>query len=66
MKQKVIRAGRHSLAVIIPADFVHSLGVKAGDYVLVKPHIEKGTVSMHFTGSLQLPLISSPKKKKIA
>ena len=65
MKQKVIRAGRHSLAVIIPAPFVHSLGVKAGDYVLVQPHIENGTVNMHFTGSVQLPLITSPKKKKI-
>jgi len=65
MKQKIIRAGRHSLAVIIPAKFIHSLGIKAGDLVLVEPHLDKGTVDLHFTGSLQLPLISSSKNKKV-
>jgi len=64
MKQKIIRVGRHSLAVIIPAKFIHSLGIKAGDYALVKPHLEKGIVNIHFTGSLQLPLNLPSKRKK--
>lgn len=56
MKQKVIRAGRHSLAVIIPAAFTHAVGVKAGDRVEVRQYPENGRVSLHFKGNLQLPL----------
>ena len=56
MQQKVIRAGKHSLAVIIPAPFVHSLGIKAGDKVAVKSDIEKGIVRLKFVGAMQLRL----------
>lgn len=54
--QKIIRSGKHSLAVIIPAPFVHSLGIKAGDDVSVFTNIEKGIVNLKFTGAVQLPL----------
>jgi len=56
MRQKIIRSGKHSLAVIIPAPFVHSLGVKAGNDVNVVTDIEKGIVKLEFTGAVQLPL----------
>lgn len=56
MRQKIIRSGKHSLAVIIPAPFVHSLGIKAGNSVDVITDIEKGVVNMKFTGTVQLPL----------
>lgn len=56
MQQKVIRCGRHSLAVIVPAKFIHALGVTAGDFVRVQTHIESGKVTLHFSGTLQLPL----------
>lgn len=56
MKQKVIRAGRHSLAVIIPAAFIHAVGVKAGDNVDVHPLPERGRVVMQFKGSIQLQI----------
>lgn len=56
MQQKIIRSGKHSLAVIIPATFVHSLGIKAGENVRVFTDIEKGIVNLKFTGAVQLPL----------
>lgn len=64
MRQKVTRSGKHSLAVVIPAPFVHSLGVKPGDDVDVFTHIEKGIVNLKFSGAVQLPLSlkNSPKK----
>ncbi len=64
MTQKVIRSGKHSLAVIVPAPFVHSLGVKAGDSVNVFTNMEKGTVNLKFSGAVQLPLSlkGSPQK----
>lgn len=60
----MIRSGKHSLAVIIPATFVHSLGIKAGVDVNVFTNIEKGTVNLKFSGATQLPLYpkGSPKK----
>lgn len=65
MEQKVIRAGKHSLAVIIPAYFIHSLGIKAGDKVKVQTNINKGTVNMKFSGAIQLsfPTQKVPRKK---
>ncbi|OGG26382.1 hypothetical protein A2960_03570 [Candidatus Gottesmanbacteria bacterium RIFCSPLOWO2_01_FULL_39_12b] len=63
MKQKVIRAGKHSLAVIIPADFIHALGIKASSYVEVQTQIDKGNVSLHFSGAQQLPLLVTKKSK---
>lgn len=62
MHQKVVKSGTHSLAVTIPAEFVHSLGVKAGDNVIVEPHMETGTVHLKFRGAVQLRLLS-PKKR---
>lgn len=56
MRQKVIRSGKHSLAVTVPAPFVHSLGIKAGDSVSVFTNIEKGVVNLKFSGAVQLPL----------
>ena len=56
MSQKIIRSGKHSLSVIIPASFVHSLGIKAGDNVEVMTDIENGIVSLKFSGAVQLPL----------
>ncbi len=55
--QKIIRSGKHSLAVVIPAPFVHSLGIKPGDTVNVFTNIEDGIVDLKFTGAVQLPLI---------
>ncbi len=64
MRQKIIRSGKHSLAVIVPAPFVHSLGIKAGDNVEVFPMMEKGIVNLKFTGAVQLPLsLKNPKVK---
>ena len=62
MIQKVIRTGSHSLAVIIPAPFIHALGVKKGDNVEVSTHIDNGYVNIKFVGTLQLKLPSSDKK----
>jgi hypothetical protein len=56
MQQKIIKCGRHSLAVIIPAKFVHALGISAGNLVRVQTHIESGKISLYFSGALQLPL----------
>lgn len=58
MMQKIIRSGKHSLAVVIPAPFVHSLGIKPGDTVNVFANIEDGIVDLKFTGAVQLPLLS--------
>lgn len=62
MIQKVFQAGRHSLAVIIPAPFVHALGVKKGDKVEVSTHVDNGYVNIKFVGTLQLKLPTGNKK----
>jgi antitoxin component of MazEF toxin-antitoxin module len=54
-KQKIIRTG-NSLAVTIPADFVHAVGVKPGQEVVVEPRPESGRVICTFSGTKQLPL----------
>lgn len=59
MRHKVIRAGTHSLAIIIPAPAVHAWGVKAGDTVEVIPDMEKGSMTVLFSGITQLPLLSA-------
>lgn len=66
MMQKVIRMGTHSLAVIIPADFVHAIGVKSGDEVRVVTDRNKGRMIVNFSNIMQLSLssvFSRPKKK---
>jgi anaerobic selenocysteine-containing dehydrogenase len=64
MKQKVIKVGKHSLAAIIPAKFVHALGIKAGDWVNVKTNTQAGRISLLFSGVMQLVLPSSESNKK--
>jgi len=63
MQQKIIRAGRHSLAVIIPASFVHSLGITHKDSVHVKTDVTKGTINLKFSGTVQLHLPNSKKNE---
>lgn len=53
MKQKIIRAGPHSLAVIVPAGFRNALGIKKGDFVDVETDSEKALIKLHFKGNLQ-------------
>lgn len=52
MKQKIIKAGPHSLAVVIPAKFRNALGIKKGDFVNVDTDSNKGIIKLKFTGSL--------------
>ena len=59
MKHKIIKAGRHSLAVIVPAKFVHALGIGKGDEVEVSTDTQKGKMIVNFSGTLQLKLPSS-------
>jgi antitoxin component of MazEF toxin-antitoxin module len=63
MQQKITRSGKHSLAVIIPAKFVHYLGIAPGDNVRVRTNLDKGTVNLKFTGAIQLRLPSTKKTK---
>jgi len=62
-KQKIIRSG-NSLAVTIPADFVHTVGIKSGDQVEVEVAPETGCVVYCFSGTKQLPLAKSFIKKR--
>jgi len=55
MTQKVIRTG-NSLAVTVPSDFVKSVGIRAGDKVLVEATYDKGEITYFFAGAKQLPL----------
>ena len=65
MKQKIIKAGPHSLAVVIPAPFIHSLGIKKGDSVEVDTNTQNSTVKLKFKGSLkQLSLPQSKGDRK--
>lgn len=69
MPQKILKTG-NSLAVVVPADFGKSIGIKAGDEVRVFPKPEKGEVLYKFSGACQLPLSenflkSRRKSKKI-
>ena len=62
-KQKIIRTG-NSLAVTIPSDFVHSVGIKAGQDVQVKVEPETGRVIYIFSGTKQLALAKNFIKKR--
>ncbi|OGG02780.1 hypothetical protein A2W14_06665 [Candidatus Gottesmanbacteria bacterium RBG_16_37_8] len=67
MKQKIIKAGPHSLAVVIPAPFIHALGINKGESVDVETDSEKGQVKLRFKGNLQqlaLPQSNLLKVKK--
>ncbi|TSC54352.1 MAG: hypothetical protein LiPW31_157 [Microgenomates group bacterium LiPW_31] len=62
-KQKIIRTG-NSLAVTIPSDFVKTVGIKAGQNVLVNIEPETGRVIYSFSGTKQLVLSQSFIKRK--
>jgi len=62
-KQKIIKTG-NSLAVTIPAPFVHIIGIRAGQEVRVKVEPETGRVVYTFSGTKQLPLSKNLVKKK--
>jgi len=62
-KQKIIRTG-NSLAVTIPSQFVHTVGIKAGQDVEVKLDPETGQVVYTFSGTKQLPLSQNLVKKR--
>lgn len=62
-KQKIIKTG-NSLAVTIPAPFVHGVGVKAGQEVEVRVEPETGQVVYTFSGTKQLPLSKNLVKKR--
>jgi len=62
-KQKIIRTG-NSLAVTIPSDFVKTVGIKAGQNVLVNIEPETGRVIYSFSGTKQLALSQSFIKRK--
>lgn len=55
MKQKVLRTG-HSLAVVIPSQFVRDVAVKRGDIVSVTSDRRKGKITYTFQNITQLPL----------
>ena len=63
MKQKVMKVG-HSLGITIPAYFVKTIGLKAGDLVQVKTQPEKGKVVYSFDSTHQLPLLPPLDKKR--
>lgn len=62
-KQKIIKTG-NSLAVTVPAPFVHAVGIKAGQEVEVKVEPETGQVIYTFSGTKQLPLSKNFIKKR--
>lgn len=62
MQHSIIRSGRHSLAVIIPAKFIHALGIKAQDKVHMDINLAKGKIILQFSGAMQLPLLTQKKK----
>lgn len=63
--QKVLRTG-NSLAVVIPSQFAQLVGVKSGDTVRVIKRPEVGKLTYIFSGSKQLPLgLSSKKREKL-
>lgn len=55
MKQRVFRAG-NSRAVVIPAKFAQSVGVKVGDEIEVREEQDKGKLTILFKGARQLKL----------
>lgn len=55
MAQKVFKTG-NSLAVTLPAGFVSSVGIRAGDQVRVKEEPEKSRLVYQFSATTQLPL----------
>lgn len=61
-KQKIIRTG-NSLAVTVPSFLVRSVGIKAGQEVVVRIEPDKGRMICHFSGNTQLSLIKNKKRR---
>lgn len=57
MRQKIIKTG-NSLAVTIPSAFAKAVNAKPGQFVSSSPDINTGILTLTFTGSAQLSLIS--------
>lgn len=55
MIQKIFKIG-NSLGVVIPSEFIQSLGIRAGDKVKVTLFPGKSKVTYQFSGIFQLPL----------
>lgn len=63
MKRKVIKTG-NSLAVTIPADFVKSLQIRAGDEVNFELEEQESKMTVFFLRKpKQIPLFEKEKKK---
>jgi antitoxin component of MazEF toxin-antitoxin module len=62
-KQKIIKTG-NSLAVTIPAHFVHSVGIKAGQEVQIEIELGRGQITYTFSGTKQLPLSKNLIRKR--
>lgn len=63
MSQKVLTAG-HSLAVTIPADFVHNVGIKPGDTIQISTNLSTAIMTVTFSNPSQLPLLSDEARDK--
>ncbi|HUW21833.1 MAG TPA: AbrB/MazE/SpoVT family DNA-binding domain-containing protein [Candidatus Bathyarchaeia archaeon] len=61
-KQQIIKTG-NSLAVVVPSEFVNTVGVKAGQAVEVKVSPETGQVIYTFSGAKQLSISNHFKVK---
>lgn len=61
MDHKILKSG-NSLAVSIPSDFAHTLGLRPGQSVSVHTDLTAGRLILTFPNSGQLPLL--PKKAK--
>jgi len=57
MKQKIMKVGS-SLGVTVPADFIKTIGIKAGDFVDVEKRTTKGEILYKFSGVQQLTINS--------
>lgn len=62
MMQKVYKSGS-SLVVVVPSDFISTVGVKTGDRVKVKIDYDNGIIQYHFSGLTQLRLPTLMKEK---
>jgi hypothetical protein len=62
MNQKILKTG-NSLAVTIPSNFVKILGLKSGDNVQIQTDLRKGSLKYTFSGTGQLPLLTSVRSK---
>ena len=54
----------NSLGVVVPSDFVKSVGVKPGDFVRVSLHQDKMEIIYKFSGIQQLSLGLKKSSKK--